>query len=66
MTPAAKKFLERVAEGRGWFVPAQALMVRRLAKEGLVVITDERRYNPLRGSSERLAAPPTGPESGAA
>lgn len=41
-------------------------MVRRLAKEGLVVITDERRYNPLRGSSERLAAPPTGPESGAA
>lgn len=41
------------ADGEVWIAPAQYRVARRLQREGLAVMTDERRPNVLRGCNER-------------
>ena len=55
MTPAEQKLLGTVERnGEAWIVPAQARMVRRLIRQGLLsCIPKVTRPNPLRGSTER-------------
>ena len=57
-TPSERRLLEAVAaDGEVWVVPSQYRVVRRLQRRGLVVMTDERRPNTLRGSAERRVVP---------
>lgn len=59
MTPAAKKLVDALErDGEVWVVPAQYRLVRRLQREGLATMTDERRPNVLRGSTERKVVRP--------
>ncbi|MCA9653211.1 MAG: hypothetical protein KC501_25075 [Myxococcales bacterium] len=67
MTPAGKRIVDAIAKhGEAWVVPAQHRLVHRLQRQGLVVLTDERRPNALRGSTERRVVaqhqPPTEPQ----
>lgn len=52
-TAAEQRFLDLCEQGEGWAAPAQLVMVRQLAWRGLIQITDETRYNPRRGTTER-------------
>lgn len=61
MRPAARKLLERILErGEAWVVPYQHKIVRELDRARLVVFTEERRHNRLRGGYERRVI--AGPE----
>lgn len=56
MTKSEQAFIDRADEyGHVWFVPAQVVMIRRLAARGVITIDEETRYNRLRGATERRA-----------
>lgn len=55
-TKSERQFLARVRNDDGWYMPAQSRIIDRLVSRDLVVITDEKRFNRLRGSYERRAA----------
>lgn len=51
---AADRIVETILEhGEVWVVPYQHKIVRQLEARGLVVLTEERRNNPIRGGFER-------------
>jgi len=54
MTPGEARFMKLVRKGTGWFAPTQSPMIRRMMKRGWLRLTTYKRYNRLRGTTERF------------
>ena len=65
LTKAQEVFMQRVVAGDGWAAPAQMRMAWRLQSLGLIIVTDERRHNFRRGTSEVRCIVPRAGKAGA-